>query len=93
MSALKRKIERTKELYVNGLIDLQKCKDDVAAMQREIDSIPVNVIDDKAISALLSSGWREIYEQSEKEVQRGFWLRLIKRIEVTQGKEIEFYLQ
>lgn len=95
VSALKRKIERTKDLYVNGLIDLDKCKADVAMLQREIERIdtPVRVLDENMVSNLLSSGWQDVYKESEKTVQRGFWLRLIQRIEVTQDKEIEFYLQ
>lgn len=91
-AALKTKLTRLKELYVNGLIEIEEYKKDyeiyTAALQQiqepEIEPAP----DYSAVETLLQDGFKDIYDTLTREEKRTLWRSAIKEIKVNNDNEI-----
>lgn len=97
ISALRSKISRLKELYLNDLITLEEYKSDQAAMLAQVEALveldkPIKAPDFAKIDGLLSAGWKDIYKDVSKAKKREFWRSVLKEIRIYPDRHIEFDL-
>lgn len=85
-AALKSKLTKLKELYVNDLIDIDEYKKDYAIYTAALNQIPdeqqEECPDFKAIEHLLESDFKEIYNALTREEKRSLWRSIIKEIRI-----------
>ena len=91
-AAIRRKLARLKDLYLNELIDIEEYRRDYekyTAMLEEQPPAPAeNPPDFQAIEALLSQDFRAIYNTLEREQKRTLWRSVIKEIRVNSAQEV-----
>lgn len=83
-AALKRKLSKLKELYVNDLIDIEEYKKDyeiyTAALNKITDTKPETPPDFSAVQKLLDKDFRNIYDTLTREEKRTLWRSVISEI-------------
>ncbi len=91
-AALKRKLTKLKELYVNELIDIEEYKKDyeiyTAALQQLPEPAAEAPPDFSAVEKLLQSDFKNIYESLTREEKRTLWRSVIKEIRVDSENNI-----
>jgi hypothetical protein len=91
-AALKRKLSKLKELYVNELIDLEEYKKDyeiyTAALRELPDTVQDTPPDFSAIKKLLSADFKSIYDTLTREEKRTLWRSVIEEIKVDNENNI-----
>ena len=98
ISALRGKIDRLKDLYVNDLITLEQCKADQKAYLRKIEELEKEFEGAKQpnfeeVERLLSNDWETAYSKLIDEQKQTFWRILIKEIRIFPDRHIEYALQ
>lgn len=97
ITALRAKLGKLKELYMNDLITLDEYKADQSAYSSKIDALtaeeaaqeePNFEIADK----LLADGWETAYYGMKQEQKQEFWRILIKEIRIYKDRHIEYDL-
>lgn len=91
-AAIKRKLQKLKELYVNDLIDIDEYKKDYQIYQAALKQLP-DTVDEKppdfsAVEALLQNNFKEIYETLTREEKRTLWRSAIKEIRIDSENNI-----
>ena len=86
---IERKIERLKELYVDGMIEMEEYKVDRAELEAELSRIrePVST-DTDALREFLNLDLAAIYGTMTNEEKRYFWRQIIRQIRVDGQKNI-----
>lgn len=97
ISALKSKISKLKDLYLNDLITLEEYKTDQTAMLERITQLQnreeqTRRPDFERIEKVLVAGWREMYQDVSREKKREFWHSLLKEIRIYPDRHIAFDL-
>ena len=97
VSALRAKLGKLKELYLNDLIALDEYKADQASYQAKIESLTAEAAAQEQPSfeladKLLADGWETAYYGMQKEQKQEFWRILIKEIRIYKDKHIEYDL-
>lgn len=91
-AAIKNKLTKLKELYVNDLIDIEEYKRDYeiynAALQQITDPVQETPPDFAAVERLLQSDFKSIYETLTREEKRTLWRSVIKEIRVDNENNI-----
>ena len=94
IAAVKKKLVRLKELYLNELIDLQAYRADyeelngkLAVLTTEQQKRPP---DFKAVRKALNIGWRTVYAQLDRARRRAFWRGAVREVRVYPDRHIEF---
>lgn len=91
-AAIKNKLTKLKELYVNDLIDIEEYKRDYeiynAALQQMPDPVQETPPDFAAVERLLQSDFKSIYETLTREEKRTLWRSVIKEIRVDNENNI-----
>ena len=91
-AALKNKLTKLKELYVNDLIDLEDYKKDYEIYSTVLANIPdeqqEKAPDFSLVEHMMQNGFKEIYEGLSREEKRTFWRSIIKKIEINNDGEI-----
>ena len=91
-AALKNKLTKLKELYVNDLIDLEDYKKDYEIYSAALANIPdeqqEKAPDFSLVEHMMQNGFKEIYEGLSREEKRTFWRSIIKKIEINNDGEI-----
>lgn len=93
---LKGKLSRLKNLYLDNLISFEEYKEDQSGIQEEIsrltalDQQQTSAPDFDKIDRLLVVGWKNMYQESSKEVRREFWQALLKEVRIYPDRHIEF---
>lgn len=98
IAALRTKIDRLKDLYVNDLITLDQCKKDQQAYLDKIkrleqESKEKESPDFTEMEKTLSAGWETIYNGLKNEQKQEFWRILIKEIRVYPDRHMEYDLR
>ena len=83
ISALRGKLARLKELYLNDLISLEEYKTDHAGLAAHLEELialdkPREKPDFERIERVLRHGWREAYDDLSKPDKREFWQALVR---------------
>ena len=76
---LQGKLERLKDIYIEGDITKEDYQARKRLLDRELSAIPT----DSARLPELPKDWKEIYNQLTKDRKQAFWKRTIQRIELT----------
>ena len=91
-AALKRKLTKLKELYVNELIDIEDYKKDYEIYTAALNQIPdagQNPPPDfSAVERLLQSDFRTIYDTLTREEKRTLWRSVIREIRIDNDHNI-----
>ena len=91
-AALKRKLTKLKELYVNELIDIDDYKKDyeiyTAALNQIPDTTQETPPDFAAVEKLLQKDFRKIYDTLTREEKRTLWRSVIKEIRIDNDQNI-----
>lgn len=95
ISAIRTKIAKLKDLYLNDLISLEEYKADHAAFSARLEELlaknqPVSKPNMETIENILHSGWRIDYESVERPDKRDFWRVIFKEIRIYPNREIDF---
>ncbi len=95
IAALRGKIVKLKDLYLNDLITLEEYKEDKASMTDRINKLieldgPRKRPNFEKIDGILTFGWQDLYFDLSKEEKREFWRVLIKEIRIYPDRHIEF---
>lgn len=91
-AALKRKLTKLKELYINDLIDIEEYKKDYEIYSAALQQIPEPVTkmppDFTAIESLLHEDFQAIYTTLTREEKRTLWRSVISEICIDNDKNI-----
>lgn len=91
-AAIRRKLSRLKELYVNDLIDIEEYKRDFDLYNAMLAEKPAPADDQRpdfeAIEALLAQDFRQIYDSLDREEKRTLWRSVIKEIRIDNDQHI-----
>ena len=91
-AAIKHKLKKLKELYVNDLIDIEEYKKDyqvyTAALNQLPDPAEEKPPDFSAVEAILQNNFRQIYETLTREEKRTLWRSAIKEIRIDSENNI-----
>ena len=98
ISAVKTKLSRLKDLYLNELITLEEYRKDQEPLKARLEALteeakPVKVPDFGRMESLLVQGWQAIYNDLDRASQRDFWRILIKEIRIYADRSIDYDLQ
>ena len=92
-AAIRRKLSRLKELYVNEMIDLEEYRRDYELYTAQLAERTAPAAEEErpnfeAVEAILASGFRKIYDGLEREEKRTLWRSVIKEIHVDKERQI-----
>ena len=93
MSAVEKKLNRLKELYINDLLDIDTYKADRAALLAEIEDLQGKATEGRTKAAdslrgLLSPDLWTLYADFTREEKRRFWRGIIDKIEFGKDRSI-----
>lgn len=91
-AAVKRKLSRLKELYVNEVIDLDDYRRDYELYTAQLAERPTPTQEQRpnfeAVEAILSQDYRAIYDSLDAAEKRTLWRSVIKEIHINRELEI-----
>lgn len=92
-AAIRRKLSRLKELYVNEMIDLEEYRRDYELYTAQLAERTAPTAEEErpnfeSVEAILESGFRKIYDGLEREEKRTLWRSVIKEIHVDKERQI-----
>lgn len=91
-AALKRKLTKLKELYVNELIDIEEYKKDYDIYTAALRQVPEPAAeappDFEAVEKLLQSDFKNIYDSLTREEKRTLWRSVISKIRIDSENNI-----
>lgn len=91
-AALKNKLQKLKELYINDLIDIEEYKKDFEVYSAALKNIKEpeikNSLDLIQIKSIIDSGFMNSYNNMEREEKRAMWRSIIKEIRVDNDRNI-----
>lgn len=98
ISAVKTKLSRLKDLYLNELISLEEYRKDQESLKARLEDLteeakPMKTPDFGRVEALLVQGWQSAYEELDRPSRRDFWRILIKEIRIFPDRSIDYDLQ
>ena len=85
INAIKKKMNRLKDLYIEELIDIETYKKDYKKYKNELDDLApkaVNKASDSILQLLDINNIAEMYNTLTREDKRAFWQNLIKEIHI-----------
>lgn len=97
IAALRAKMGKLKDLYLNDLITLDECRREQEGYAAKIENLEKEASaqekpDFAAAEKLLSEGWEVAYHALKKEQKQEFWRILVKEIRIYPDKHIEYDL-
>lgn len=97
IAALRVKMAKLKDLYLNDIITLEECKRDQEKFAAQIELLEQESCAPKhsnlgEVEKLLLDGWEITYRSLTREQKREFWRILIKEIRIYPDRHIEYDL-
>lgn len=97
ISAVRGKLSRLKDLYLNDLITIDEYKADKEAFEARLKDLlekdrPLERPNFEAFEAMMSGDWKAAYSEMSKEDKRAFWRIVLRKIRVYPDRHIEFEL-
>ncbi len=97
IAALKGKLSRLKDLYLEDLISLEAYKADLKEMTARLDHLkeqeqPLKEPDFSKLDSVLVQGWTCVYSELDRASKRDFWRLLIKEIRIYPDRSIDYDL-
>ena len=91
-AAIRRKLARLKDLYVNELISIEDYKKDydqyTAMLEEKAVTVPDQRPDFEAVERLLAQDFRAIYDGLERDEKRTLWRSVISEIRIDNAQHI-----
>lgn len=89
--AVKRKLKKLKDLYLNDLITLDEFREDKERMEKELEELEAEpkAKDLSGLREFLKGDWKEIYHTLTDSEKRRLWRSVIKEIWVDDEKNID----
>lgn len=89
--AIKKKLKKLKDLYLNDLITLDEFREDKERMEKELEELEAEpkVKDLSGLREFLKGDWKEIYHTLTDSEKRRLWRSVIKEIWVDDQKNID----
>lgn len=91
-AAIKHKLQKLKELYVNDLINIEEYKKDYQIYTAALNQLPEpenkTPPDFSAVEAILNNNFKEIYDTLTREEKRTLWRSAIKEIRIDSENNI-----
>lgn len=96
-AAVKTKLSRLKDLYLEELISLEEYRRDQEPLKVRLEALaeeakPVQVPDFERAEALLSQNWQLAYKELDRPSKRDFWRILLKEIRIFPDRSIDYDL-
>lgn len=93
--AIRRKLSRLSELYVNEIISMDDYKRQHSELQAALDAIPEDMPakDMEKIHEVFSGGWKDVYSGISNEGKQEFWRKYIDKIIIDNGKVENIFLR
>lgn len=90
ISALEAKIQRTKDLYIAGMLTIEEVTEKVKQYESEIESLQVEPpkIDYTELKKFLSADFQELYKTLSPTEKRQIWRSVIKEIRIDKDRNI-----
>lgn len=90
-ASILKKIDKLKDLYVNGIITMDELKQDKERYTKELESLPRNQPqkDMAPIRKLLKMDLNSVYETLDPAERRRLWRSVIKEIQVDVDKNLK----
>lgn len=98
ISAVKGKLTRIKNLYINEYITLEEYQKDYEQIQAQLSDLKEEKknaqqpIDFQIVESLLKENWKDTYYSLDKKSQREFWRSIVKEIRVYKDRHIDYDL-
>lgn len=97
IAAVKTKLSRLKDLYLNELLTLEEYQADQKPLKARLEELterakPIKVPDFEQAETLLAQGWQAAYEDLDRATRRDFWRVLIKEIRIFPDRRIDYDL-
>ena len=94
IAAVKAKLSRLKELYLNQLLSLEEYRRDREPLQTRLAALSEEAAgetrDFGGVEAALSQGWRAAYQGMDRGGRRDFWRVLLREVRVFPDRSIGF---
>lgn len=91
-AAIRRKLTRLKELYINEMIDIEDYRRDYELYNAQLAERTPPAEESRpnfeAVEAILENGFRKIYDNLERSEKRTLWRSVIKEIHINNRNEI-----
>lgn len=96
ITAMERKLDRLKTLYIDGLIDLETYKADRAELMEQLEDLQRKAAqshteDTEALRRLLKPDVWEMYGDFTPEEKRRFWRGILDKITFSRNREFSIY--
>lgn len=97
IAALRKKLSKLKDLYLNDLISIDEYKADKEAFETRLSALaemekPVQRPNFEGLEAFLTHDWKALYSDMGSEGKRAFWRAVLREIRVFPDRHIEFDL-
>lgn len=93
-AAIKRKLSRLKDLYINDMIDLDVYRKDYDKLSQELSEIPDDPEPVKRDTSryvdIINSDWRTMYNELSRPDKALFWRKIIDKIYIYPDRSISF---
>lgn len=99
ISAIKSKMNRLKNLYIDEFISIEEYKQDYEKYQKHLTTVEEEKKNSQQppdlsqIKSLLASNWKETYSELDRASQREFWRSIIGEIRFYKDRHIEYDLK
>lgn len=91
-AAVRRKLSRLKDLYLNEVIDLEEYKRDYESLSAQLEERqappPFPRPNFEAVEAFLAQDFRQIYDALERDEKRTLWRSIIKEIRIDNNQQV-----
>lgn len=95
ISAIRSKLGRLKDLYVNDFITMDEYKADRENLTQKLELLenegrPAEFVNIEKIESILSEDWKDSYFNLDRASQRDFWKTIIKEIRFYKDRHIDY---
>ena len=97
IAALRKKLSKLKDLYLNDLISIDEYKADKEAFETRLDTLiekdkPMQRPNFEGLETFLTHDWKALYSDMGSEGKRAFWRAVLREIRVFPDRHIEYDL-
>lgn len=97
IAAVRKKLSKLKDLYLNDLISIDEYKTDKEAFEARLNSLtemdrPMQRPNFEGLEAFLTHDWKALYSDMGSEGKRAFWRAVLREIRVFPDRHIEYDL-
>lgn len=92
-AAILKKLDRLKDLYVDGLITKEQYRADYEKLHAALDTTQEKPPAFQAVHKLIGAHFREEYESFTQEEKRELWRAILDRIELSADGSLAFYFK